>query len=62
MAKYNPETDINNAEHPSRQLAIHTLEGIEDKLKTEIIGNLWYDIEDELTDLIEKIKKETKNV
>ena len=50
--------DINNASHSSRQLAIHTLESIEDELKTNITGELWCDLEDELTDLIEKIKKE----
>ena len=51
--------DITNAEHPSRQKAINIMEYIADYLGKPTIFDCkngdtkWYDIEDELTNIIE---------
>jgi len=54
------EQDINNADHPSRKKAIEILEAIAEKMGNEDMfdcknGNTtWYDLEDLLTNIIEK--------
>ncbi len=45
--------NINNAQHPSRQKAIHILENIEEKLGIEINEVKWYELEDMVTYMIE---------
>ena len=47
---------INDAQHPSRQKAIEILERISEKMGNEGMfdGEIWYELEDLITDIIEK--------
>ena len=54
--------DINDAQHPSRQKAIKILETIADKLGDEKMfdGELWYELEDIITNIINNSNKQAK--
>ena len=59
--------DVNNAQNPSRLLAIHILESIAEKLGNEDIFDCknedtkWYDFEDMITNLIEEVRIKDKD-
>ncbi len=61
------KSNINNAQHPSRQTAIHILESIARKLGKEALfdclnGNtMWYDFEDMVTTVIEQLRTKDKD-
>ena len=42
-----------NANYPARKKAICVLEYIEEKLKLNLQGEIWYELEDELTSIID---------